>query len=155
MSAPPPTVLPCKRCWIEIELRDDHDAAVGHQPYWIKLPDGQIREGRLDERGLARLDGIPCGLCLVRFPGLTAPAVRLQAASGARRHFLEIELLGADDIGVADEPYRVTLPDGSTRSGTLDRKGMARVDDLPEGLCRVTFPGLDRSEYMKASGSND
>ncbi len=68
--------------------------------------------------------------------------------------FVEIELLDDNDAPVPDEPYRVTLPDGSVRSGALDRKGRARVDGVPAGVCKVSFPGLDRSEHEKATGPN-
>lgn len=60
--------------------------------------------------------------------------------------WIEIELLDADGEPVPGEPYKVTLPDGSTvAEGTLDGKGFARVDGIDPGTCKVTFPARDKS----------
>ncbi len=56
--------------WIEIELYDTADRPVTGQRYRITLPDGSTREGRLDGRGFARIDGIDPGTCRVTFPDL-------------------------------------------------------------------------------------
>jgi hypothetical protein len=56
--------------WIEIELVDDTGAPVGNKPYRVELPDGLVREGRLNDAGFARLDGIVAGDCKVSFPTL-------------------------------------------------------------------------------------
>ncbi|MCP3136400.1 carboxypeptidase regulatory-like domain-containing protein [Pyxidicoccus xibeiensis] len=57
--------------------------------------------------------------------------------------WLVIEL--ADDEGkpVPHARYVVTLPDGSTREGTLNKHGYARVDGVNPGQCQVSFPRLD------------
>lgn len=59
--------------WLEIELVEA-GGPVPHEPYRVELPDGTVREGKLDARGLARLDGIPRGTCQVGFPRLDARA---------------------------------------------------------------------------------
>lgn len=61
--------------------------------------------------------------------------------------FIEIVLL--DDRGqpLAGEPYRIVLPDGSIRTGTLDRDGFAREDNLDPGVCDVSFPRIDGREW--------
>jgi hypothetical protein len=42
---------------------------VAGEPFRVELPGGQIREGRLDARGVALLTGIvDAGTCLVNFP---------------------------------------------------------------------------------------
>ena len=46
--------------------------------------------------------------------------------------------------------YRITLPDGSPREGRLDAMGLARVDGIDPGTCKVTFPDLDRKTWQKA-----
>ena len=51
---------------------------------------------------------------------------------------------------VPDEPYELTLPDGTIRTGTLDEKGKARVDGIPPGQCQINFPRLHKAEWRKA-----
>lgn len=57
--------------------------------------------------------------------------------------FVDICLIDVDGSPVADAEYKLILADGSERSGTLDADGRTRVDDVPPGRYRVTFPGLD------------
>jgi hypothetical protein len=64
--------------------------------------------------------------------------------------WIEIELVGEDDRGIAGEPYRVTLPDGSVACGTLDENGFARVEGFESGSCQVTFPNRDTEAWEKA-----
>jgi hypothetical protein len=67
------------------------------------------------------------------------------AACPRRDHeWIEIYLLDETNTGVANEPYRLILPDGSERRGKTDAAGRVRVDGLPSGQCRLTFPRLDR-----------
>ncbi len=69
-------------------------------------------------------------------------------AEKGKKDWIEIELL--DDAGkpVPGEPYRVTLPDGSTvAEGTLDSKGFARIDNIDPGNCKVTFPRLIKDAW--------
>jgi hypothetical protein len=56
--------------------------------------------------------------------------------------WIEIELLGLDGKPIPHEKYKITLPDGSTRSGDLDGDGAAREGDVDPGMCQVTFPDL-------------
>ena len=63
-------VQPCNKPkhWIEIELLDEYDKPVAGEAYKIKLPSGEINKGYLDDKGCARLDGIPeAGTCDVSF----------------------------------------------------------------------------------------
>jgi type VI secretion system secreted protein VgrG len=57
--------------WIEIELIDQQGKPVPGEHYRITLPDGTtLAEGRLDDKGRARVDGIDPGTCKVTFPEL-------------------------------------------------------------------------------------
>ena len=71
------------------------------------------------------------------------------AAPGEQKkpHFIEIELVDEDGNPVPGEQYKITLPDGSVASGTLDGNGKARVDGIDPGSCKVTFPNLDQSVW--------
>jgi hypothetical protein len=65
--------------------------------------------------------------------------------------WIEIELVGEDDGPVPGEKYRITLPDGETvAEGTLDNKGLARVEGFEAGTCKVSFPDLDKEAWEKA-----
>ena len=60
--------------------------------------------------------------------------------------WIEIELVEPDGQPAANERYKLTLPDGSTKWGRLDQHGKARVERLQPGNCQVTFP--DRDEQV-------
>jgi type VI secretion system secreted protein VgrG len=65
-----------------------------------------------------------------------------------KKHWIEIQLYDDDGNPVPGEPYKVTLPDGTTvADGTLDDKGFARVDNIDPGTCQVTFPNLDKDSW--------
>jgi hypothetical protein len=59
-----------KKTFIEIELVDDESPPkpVAFRRYRVELPDYSTREGMLDARGRARIDGIDPGTCKVSFP---------------------------------------------------------------------------------------
>jgi type VI secretion system secreted protein VgrG len=64
--------------------------------------------------------------------------------------WIEIQMLDEDGGPVAGEAFQILLPDGSTYGGTLDEKGLARVDGIEPGNCQITFPNLDDSAFEKA-----
>jgi hypothetical protein len=63
--------------------------------------------------------------------------------------WIEIEMVGEDDKPIPGEHYRITMPDGTVREGTLDHKGFARVEGMEPGTCKVTFPDLDKDAWEK------
>ena len=56
--------------WISIELKDAKGKPIPNEAYEVKASDGTISSGMLDEKGKARIEGIPDGQCMVRFPRL-------------------------------------------------------------------------------------
>ncbi|WP_437669256.1 hypothetical protein [Sorangium sp. So ce131] len=58
------------KSWVSIQLMDDGNPPqpVPFKKYRIELPDQSVREGLLDEKGKALLQGIPPGVCKVSFP---------------------------------------------------------------------------------------
>lgn len=78
LSEPPPRAEPegPKLTWVAIRLVDDEGNPVPYRRYRIETPEGQTREGILDDQGRARVDGIEPGTCRVTFPGLDGRAWR-------------------------------------------------------------------------------
>jgi hypothetical protein len=71
------------------------------------------------------------------------PVQPLASASAAKPlSFVEVVLLDAEGKAVANEAYKIKLPDGSLRQGKLDRNGRLRIDGIEEGDCELEFPGL-------------
>ncbi|NLF29751.1 MAG: carboxypeptidase regulatory-like domain-containing protein [Planctomycetes bacterium] len=65
--------------------------------------------------------------------------------------WIEVELVDMDDRPVPGEAYEITLPDGETvASGTLDEKGLARINGIEPGTCRISFPNLDEEAWEPA-----
>lgn len=63
-----------KTSWIEIELVGEDDKPIPGEKYKIKLPDGSVAEGTLDEKGFAREESFEKGNCKVTFPDLDKEA---------------------------------------------------------------------------------
>ena len=64
---------PCplrRQSWIEIKLVDEHGHPSAGERYVLELADGTFINGRLDDSGKARVDGIDPGSCNVIFPDL-------------------------------------------------------------------------------------
>jgi hypothetical protein len=59
-----------KKSWLELELKDQDGKPLPFEDYVVELPDGSIREGRLDDKGKSRLRGLDPGSCKVTFPRL-------------------------------------------------------------------------------------
>ena len=90
---------------------------------------------------------------------LPEPIVGTAAASGSPspdssdqspddpRTWIEIVLKDNQGNPVAHERYRVKLPDGSMREGSLDGDGKARVDGIKPGSAQVSFPDRDGDEW--------
>ncbi|MBI4586171.1 MAG: carboxypeptidase regulatory-like domain-containing protein [Planctomycetes bacterium] len=67
-----------------------------------------------------------------------------------KNSWIEIELVDEDGQPVPGLKYRVTLPDDSVAEGTLDGKGFARIEGIPAGNCKITFPDLDKDAWEPA-----
>lgn len=64
--------------------------------------------------------------------------------------WIKIELVGEDDKGIPNQPYSIVLPDGTERKGKTDANGVARVEGIKEGTCKISFPDLDAESWEKA-----
>ena len=64
--------------------------------------------------------------------------------------WIEIELVDEEGKPVPGETFKVTLPDGSVYPGTLNEKGLYRIEGIDPGTCQITFPNLDKDAWGKA-----
>lgn len=62
-----------------------------------------------------------------------------------------IEIAMEDEAGnpMPGLAYQAKLPDGSVASGTLDEKGVARIENIDPGSCELTFPDFDKEAWEK------
>ncbi len=145
--------------WIEIERTDMEGNPMRGERYWIKLTDGTVREGALNEQGRAYFGQLTAGPCEVRWPDRDGDATlearplgqRARPPSGAaaaeeplgERTRVEVELLDMDGAPVPHEPYWIKLPDGTVRTGRLDGAGRVYFNDLDPGACEIRWPDRD------------
>lgn len=54
--------------------------------------------------------------------------------------WIEIELLDLEGHPIPNVPYELVLPDGTVRTGSLNVAGLARVDGIDPGTCKLSFP---------------
>lgn len=142
--------------WVELVLVGEDGHPLDEDPaYVLTCADGTTRRGFLCQ-GRARVDGLPPGACRIAFPdvdgqawavGPPEPVSEERAlpppAVAAPADWVELVLVGEDGEPLDEDPaYVLTCADGTTREGFL-LHGRARLDALPAGACRVTFPGLD------------
>lgn len=71
------------------------------------------------------------------------------ATAGKKTDWIEIKLVDQDGKPVPGERYRIELPDGSIRQGVLNSEGVAWEGNLDPGTCKITFPGLDATEWRR------
>lgn len=77
--------------------------------------------------------------------------LKLEPKKEKKKAFIALELVDQDGEPVPNEKYKVKLPDGSVREGTLDSKGKIRIDGIdPPGACEVSFPDLDAADWKAA-----
>jgi hypothetical protein len=56
--------------WLEIELMDENDNPISKQDYIVTLPNGDTKDGKLDQNGYALIKDIPPGRVAIEFPHL-------------------------------------------------------------------------------------
>jgi len=62
-----------------------------------------------------------------------------------RLHWVEVQLVDEEGVGIAGQRYELKLPDGARRWGKTDADGVlsARDFEFGSGRCMVNFPDLD------------
>ncbi len=62
--------------------------------------------------------------------------------------WIGIELVDTKKKPVPYEPFELTLPSGEKMMGALDQNGKARIEGIDPGKCTVTFPKIDRRDFV-------
>ncbi len=138
--------------WIEIQVVDEDGFPASNVAYWIKLPDGEEQEGKLDEDGFIRFEGIPGGYCQVRIQDEDesdwySPPRQSSIPKADGVNWIEIELTDETGEAIGGQPYQLTLPTGVVRKGTLDENGFAIEKNLPSQACTLVFPDIDADDF--------
>jgi hypothetical protein len=72
-EAPPaPEEEAAKPTFVAVEMKDEDGNPLAYARYVVEMPDGSKREGRLNENGYVRIDGVSPGQCKVTFPDYDA-----------------------------------------------------------------------------------
>jgi len=67
-------------------------------------------------------------------------------------HWIEIRLIDMNDQPIANEEYRLELPDGSlVEKHKTDADGRARIDSIDPGNCKISFPNLDSRDWQRVA----
>ena len=66
---------------------------------------------------------------------------RSKTARKSRDAWIEVQLLGGDGAPLANAAYKIALPSSRVKKGELDDQGVARIEKIREGTCRISFPG--------------
>jgi hypothetical protein len=109
------------------------------------LIDDLLRTGRLRVR--------PVDAWAFRMDAVEAPPSEHAPVENeiVETHTVEIDLVDADGNPVPGEPYRIKLPDGTIKTGTLDDRGTARITGITQGgTCQVCFYKRDAAAWAPA-----
>jgi hypothetical protein len=90
--------------------------------------------------------------------GVESPAVEPQAPANKPpkkssdapvKTWIAVQLIDDHGDPVPNVAYKVTLPDGSVMSGSLDDQGVVRFDEIDPGECLVSFPEIHAKEWKR------
>lgn len=76
-----------------------------------------------------------------------APIRSAKSPVQSEKTWIEFRLVDEDGNPVPNVKYEVELPDGTTKSDSLDEQGVARFEDLDPGKCHISFPEIDANEW--------
>jgi hypothetical protein len=105
--------------------------------------------------GAVRLDSEPrCPACGADKQKWTARFEKTRVFRVKSYVWIEVQLHDVNGAPCAGEPYRLWLPDGELRAGTLDAQGVLREPRLAVARehkhlpCRLELPGLDAVDVL-------
>jgi hypothetical protein len=80
------------------------------------------------------------------------PSAFASALAVAQRedvHWIEIEMVDEDGVGIPEQEYLIVTPDRRQFTGVTDSSGRARLDDIVAGQCSVSFQNLDKDSWRR------
>ncbi len=139
---------------LEAQLRELHEAAFGAPLFEpAGVPFHKLVDPLLEAFERGDLVAWVIRVNSVQQPALVPKLEPKPKPETKEKTWIEIVLVDQDEKPVAGEAYRLTLPDGATRSGNLDAQGFARVDGIESGPCDVRFPKIDGREWSESGPS--
>ena len=73
----------------------------------------------------------------------------LKVVDPEKKHWIEILVQDKEGNPVVGQDYEIRLPNGNLITGTTDQRGVARVEGIDAGNCRIWFPSLDKTVWNK------
>ena len=73
-----------------------------------------------------------------------------QEECSLKEHWIELELVDEDGVAISGVEYLVVASDGQEHRGMTDAKGAARLQNIPQGQCKISFPELDKHDWRAA-----
>lgn len=101
------------------------------------------------------LDDQPCPACGVDKATWTLEWNATRTFKVTKRPIVRFELLGEGGEPVVDEPFAVTLPDGSVVEGRTDELGQGKVPSPDAGDCLVRLTARDADEVEVARDDDE
>jgi len=62
-------------------------------------------------------------------------------------HYIEIEVVDQHGDPLPNTAYEITLSNGQVRRGETNDEGLARVERIPDGMCHLHLPEVDRAVW--------
>lgn len=158
--------------WLTIELLDEEGQPLAGAAYTVSRNNRVVREGRLDEQGQARIEGLEAGRYSLTFPdfdagdwdsaetpptgegpspepGPVAPTKpgEVLPEVAAKSAWLRIELVGEDSRPAAGARYIISRGDEIISEGALDGQGQAQIKDLEAGSYSLSFADYNVGDW--------
>jgi len=84
-------------------------------------------------------------------PAMTPSQIARKAREEEQQqHWIEIQLVDDDGHGVSGIDYLIVTPDNQKHSGVTGAGGTVRLDNIPPGQCKISFPQLDKDARRAA-----
>jgi hypothetical protein len=128
----------------------EHDQDGAHDPVATILT--RVKDRRIDLKWLFEYledtDDIPTKEEAERgyfhpeyFFRVTVAGAQADSALLQFKDWIEVELKDADGEPVQNAKYRMVLPSGEIKLGSLDGSGRTKLENLPPGKCQIEFEG--------------
>ena len=64
-------------------------------------------------------------------------------------HWIEILVQDKEGNPVIGQDYEIRLPNGELATGATGERGVARIEGIAAGNCRIKFPSLDKTVWNR------